>query len=137
VYTTLINNTKVYATLINNTKVNAIIAHQKINKGLYTEPQKRTSWKKIIMSNRFYCTTKQRFNNILIYLNNFMENNYNKFKLKNLRILARHKGKTPWRWHKNFETYRSMYYTKRYFCDIIVRWLVVIKEIQKGIHNNY
>ena len=27
--------------------------------------------------------------------------------------------------------HRSMYYTKRYFCDIIVHWLVVIKEIQK------
>jgi len=27
----------------------------------------------IIMSNRFYCITKQRLNNILIYLNNFME----------------------------------------------------------------
>jgi len=27
----------------------------------------------IITSNRFYCVTKQRSNNILIYFNNFME----------------------------------------------------------------
>ena len=72
-YTTIINNIKVYTTLISNTKVNAIIAHLKINKGSYMEPQIRTSWQAIITSNRFYCTTKQRFNNILINLNNFME----------------------------------------------------------------
>ena len=29
--------------------------------------------KKIIMSNRFYCITEQRLNDILIYFNDFME----------------------------------------------------------------
>jgi len=32
--------------------------------------------------------------------------------------LARHKCKTPWRIYRNVETCRSIYYTKRYCCDI-------------------
>jgi len=58
--------------------------------------------------------------------------NPNKFNLKNLRILARHKFKNPWWWHRNVETCRSMYYTKRYlYWYVIVHRLVVIKAIQK------
>jgi hypothetical protein len=44
----------------------------------------------IIKSNRFYCVTKQRLNNILIILWNF---NFNSFNFKNLCNLARRKCK--------------------------------------------
>jgi hypothetical protein len=42
----------------------------------------------------------------------------NSFNLKNLCNLERHKCKTAWKWHRNVETWRSIYYIKRYSCDI-------------------
>jgi len=35
---------------------------------------------------------------------------FNSFTVKNLCNLARHKCKTPWRWHWNVETCSSIYY---------------------------
>jgi len=36
--------------------------------------------------------------------------NFDSFNLKNLCNLARHKCKTPWWWHRNVETSRSVHY---------------------------
>jgi hypothetical protein len=61
---------------------------------------------------------------------------------KNLKLLkshlcklARHKYKTPWWWHRNIETYSSIYYIKRCCCDIycfdvIVNMLTLIRIIK-------
>ena len=46
-----------------------------------------------------------------------LANLYNR-KFKNLCILARHKCKTPWWWHRNVETCSSIYDIKLYCCDI-------------------
>ena len=67
----------------------------------------------IIMLNRFYCINKQRPNSVLIYSNLVVlwNSNFNSFNFKNLRNLARHKCKTPWGWHRDVETCRSIHYT--------------------------
>jgi hypothetical protein len=74
----------------------------------------------VITSNRFYCITKQRPNNILIYfilriLWNFIFNNLN---FNNWCNLAIHKCKTPWWWHRDVKTCRSIYYINRSCCYV-------------------
>jgi hypothetical protein len=79
----------------------------------------------IITSNKFDSIIKQRLNNILIILWN---HDLNSFNFKNLYNMARHKCKTPWWWHRNIKTCRSIYYVKRYCCDINCAFVVCNKK---------
>ena len=94
---------------------------------LYMQPQIQLLAQDIITSNGFYCITKQRPNNILIYFNLIIlwNCNFNSFNFKNLCNLARHKYKTPWGLHRDVETCRSVHYIKRCCCDIYlcISWL--------------